>query len=58
MSITDRLTPCPYHRCCGRVFTNNDKWHYVEQSDGWVVVQEHQLSPAEDDIDEEIEPYD
>lgn len=58
MSITDRLQPCSHPRCYGRVFIANDAYHYKDQGDSYVVVQNHQLAPYEDDIDEEIEPYD
>lgn len=58
MSIQDRLMPCPYPHCHGKVFRQNDGWHYVQQPEGYLVVQEHQAYPAEDDVDEEIEPYD
>lgn len=50
--------PCPYPHCHGKVFRQNDGWHYVQQPEGYLVVQEHQAYPAEDDVDEEIEPYD
>lgn len=59
MSITDRLQPCSYPRCYGQVFIASDAYHYKDDGTGlWVVVQEHQLAPYEDDVDEEIEEYD